>query len=156
MRTIQSGPNGNALAHGLIVSDHQVVVRATTDEPKVDGTRNDGVLHTVSDREASTNGKGSDSTIYYDPNKTTGGVDINGSNQRPAYVGLAHELGQAETNAQGNHTGSYPNPPVPGTTPNIEQNAMRRENQVRAEHDLPPRTTFTPPANCQQGPGQCR
>ncbi|RYF19884.1 MAG: RHS repeat-associated core domain-containing protein [Oxalobacteraceae bacterium] len=115
--TIQSGPNGNALVHGLIVSDRQVVIRAQSDQIKVDGVSNNGRLLTVSDRESSQNGTGSDSTIYYDPKQTTGGVDVNGSNQRPAFVGLGHEFGQAETNARGDHTGSYPRPPIPGTTP---------------------------------------
>jgi RHS repeat-associated protein len=156
MRQIQSQPNGNTLAHGLIASDNRVVIRPTADQPKVDGdSRYIGSNHTTSDAEPSRDGNGTGSTVYFDP-KTKGGVDVNGSNQRPSFVGLAHELGQAEANNRGDHVGSYPTAPTPGTTPAIEQNAMTRENQVRQEHGLPDRTTFFPPSGCLQGPGKCR
>jgi len=39
------------------------------------------------------NGEGSDTKIEYNPNKTTGAAkDVNGSYDRPAEIGLAHEL----------------------------------------------------------------
>jgi RHS repeat-associated protein len=44
---------------------------------------------------ASKPGQGSNSVIEYNPSSTEGGKDASGSNSRPAFVGLSHELGHA-------------------------------------------------------------
>jgi uncharacterized protein RhaS with RHS repeats len=89
------------------------------------------------------NGAGTGSTVYFDPKVTAGGVDSSGSNQRPSFVGLGHELGHAEDNANGTKTGGY-SPSQPGSTPPIEQNSVKRENQIREEHRLPSRPSYFP------------
>ena len=81
------------------------------------------------------------STVKFDPDKTTGGTDAKGSNQRPGYVGLGHELGHAramDTGKQSYDKGSG----KPGTTPPSEVHSVANENMIRAEHDLPLRPSY--------------
>ena len=79
--------------------------------------------------------------INFDPDKQTGGKDDNGSNYRPPFVGLAHEMGHSE--AMNNGTQTYePYNPIPGTTPEKEKNSIKWENAIRAEHKLTPRTNY--------------
>ena len=82
------------------------------------------------------------SLINFDPNNwDDGGVDDSGSTRRPPYVGLSHEMGHSEAINRGSQT--YEDPiPMPKTTPKREENAMKRENQIRAEHNLTKRTWY--------------
>ena len=82
------------------------------------------------------------SLINFDPNNwDDGGVDDSGSTRRPSYVGLSHEMGHSEAINRGSQT--YEDPiPMPKTTPKREENAMKRENQIRAEHNLTKRTWY--------------
>lgn len=86
-------------------------------------------------------GSGSGSTIRFNPLNTRCGTDAAGSNARPPYVGLGHEMGHSEAIDAGSQTfdrGSG----SPGTTPPSEINSIRRENQIRRENGLPIRPSY--------------
>jgi hypothetical protein len=94
-----------------------------------------------------TNGKGSDSTIKFNPSKTTGGVDDKGSNVRPSFVGLAHEMGHSQSYVTGTHQltdNSAEGYGASGSTPASETNSIKQENIVRGEHNLTPRSSYFP------------
>lgn len=46
-------------------------------------------------------GENGNSTVKFDPNDPTGGVDVSGSKERPTEIGLAHELGHSRDIANG-------------------------------------------------------
>ena len=96
------------------------------------------------------NGKGTGSTVYFNPRSTTGGVDEKGSMQRPSFVGLGHELGHAEDNAKGVKPDRIDDK-SPGTTPPVERNSVGRENEIRREHGLPSRPSYYPCAQDRNG-----
>jgi len=48
-------------------------------------------------------GKGTGSTIFFNPDKKTGGRNSEGSRERPSFIGLGHELGHAEAYDDGTH-----------------------------------------------------
>jgi len=78
----------------------------------------------------------SGATIFYDPNLT-----ITPEGERPAFVGLAHELGHSEDAINGQlQLGDRS--VRPGRTPPYERNALTRENQVRRAHGLPNRGSY--------------
>jgi len=94
-----------------------------------------------------TNFRGSDARIGYNPSLQTGCCDEKGGKDRPAFVGLAHELGHAKDAVQGTHPDrDLPahRAAAPGTTPRDEAPALREENKVRAEHDIPIRPSYFP------------
>ena len=83
--------------------------------------------------------------VNFNPDSANGGVDDLGNTIRPPFVGLAHELGHAETIVQGTHQASDPNAPghgQKGTTPPSEVNSLKRENEVRQEHNLTERSNY--------------
>ena len=127
--TIKSKPKGNELVSKLEDSDKKHVITGTDDHNKI---RPDA------DYEY---GEGSGSTIYFDPDKKEGGMNEEGSRERPPFIGLAHELGHAEAIDEGTQSfdrGSKKS----GTTPPSEKNSMERENQIREEHGLPLRPSY--------------
>jgi RHS repeat-associated protein len=92
-------------------------------------------------------GKSSGSTIEYNPRKNTGGQDSNGSNIRPPFVGLGHELGHARAYNLGKQVAPpAPSTIAPGTTPKSEIHSMANENMIRKEHGLPERPSYAPSA----------
>ena len=104
-------------------------------------------------------GEGCYSTINYNPNSTEGGVDVNGSMERPAEIGLAHELGHARDAAQGTqdygesnfvspyeenaNNGVWYAPNTYSPLDNSEVKVRRLENSVRAEQGVPLRKFTT-------------
>ncbi len=91
--------------------------------------------------EAAEHGIPSDVTVQYNPHSTASPT----GESRPAFVGLAHELGHAEEGVRGEAKPFVaPSDIEPGTTPPREVNAIARENMVRREHALPERPTYTP------------
>ena len=155
LRILSSGLAGRAEVNGLIKSPLQIMIRSGSDALTPSNQRNVGNNTAPTNDAGSMNGKGSGSTIAYDP-KQTGGMSVDGSRERPAFVGLGHELGHAEENMTGSRPSGAEPTPVPGVTPSVESHAVGRENQIRAEHGIPARTTYEPPANCKVGPGQCK
>ena len=84
--------------------------------------------------------------IKYSPWCTEGGVDENGNSYRPAFVGLAHEMGHAEAFLSGNYDMDKGDG-TPGTTPTGEINSLKRENEVRDDHNIPLRPYYYPKIN---------
>jgi RHS repeat-associated protein len=126
---------------------------------KFEGKKN--VLIQKGSENSTINSKGSDrafstKTINYS-GSSTGGPDVNGSDKRPNFVGLAHELGHAESGMFG---GSIIPPGVAGqaydpTNPDAnlsnvskdEYNAVDEENKIRTEHGVPLREYYTKDAS---------
>lgn len=81
------------------------------------------------------------SLINFDPDNWNGGKDDDGSNHRPPFVWLAHEMGHSEANNNGTQT-HEPYDCIHGTTPERERNSIKRENEIRGEHNLTPRTNY--------------
>ena len=80
--------------------------------------------------------------IKWNPNSTTGGMNQIGTENRPAYIGLGHEMAHIQDCWRGtidNTTWVT----VGGTAiPNAEKYATHIENQLRAENDIPLRTHY--------------
>ena len=84
------------------------------------------------------------SVINFDPDSCQGGEDDNGSTIRPPFIGLSHESGHSE--AINNGTQTYERYQyIHGTTPNREKNSLKRENEIRAENKLTPRSYYIQP-----------
>lgn len=84
-------PVGTSIIKGLINSDQVVTI---TESSSGNSTQANGI--------AAANGKGTGSTIEYDPNgKGSSIVNTHGSKGRPSKIGLGHELIHAKSNADG-------------------------------------------------------
>lgn len=138
---LASKPGGAEFVQALRESPQVIKVVPVTAAAATN--RNIGNHAIANNEQNARNGKGTGTTVYFDPRSTKGGVDENGSNQRPSFVGLGHELGHAEDNADGNKMGGYGSR-QPGTTPPVEQNSVKRENEIRKEHGLPVRGPYFP------------
>src|SRR5690606_2797217 len=97
-------PEGTSLVSDLINSDKIVTIQETTGGNKTTANSTDANVNPNG-----TPGKGSDATIEFNPNKTTGGVDIKGSTTRPAAIGLGHELEHARHYNKGERNPSSSN-----------------------------------------------
>lgn len=86
----------------------------------------------------------SGSAIQFDPSDTRGAVDQKGGTERPAFVGLAHEMGHAAAAAKGQQSRDAIGTGLPGSTPPREIQALKLENAIRAEHGLPLRPDYYP------------
>jgi len=104
---------------------------------------------------------GSGGTIFWNSSSTSGGLDLSGGTERPAFIGLGHEMGHASDSNQGLlHYGgmdnngnvnpsSYTNVST-GFTYNFEYNgllksewrAVYRENLIRGQAGIPLRTYY--------------
>ena len=135
---IRCTPEGKAFIDKLEQSPHVIQIGPRTDPTQGNSTDHDP-------NSANDPSKGADSTVRYNPRDIRGGVDDKGSYFRPAYVGLAHELGHAEAAAEGKQPLVPPRTiPVAGTTPDYEANAMKRENEVRSQHGQNLRSCYWP------------
>lgn len=129
LNTIRSGKNGSELIAAAEKSSSTVTIIASKD----------GGNYTIA--EPHFFDRGSDATIEYNPAKTTSGKDENGSKSRPAFVGLAHELGHSVATMEGKQSPNY-EPKRSGTTPPAEIPSLKAENGVRADHNLPRRPFY--------------
>ncbi|NQZ13161.1 MAG: hypothetical protein HRT35_38950, partial [Algicola sp.] len=105
---------------------------------------------------AAINGTGTEAIIKFDPAKThnESGADDNGQTKRPAFVGLAHELGHANSIINGIYQISNKkasNYRQPGTTPEGEVDGIKAENAVRSEHGLTLRSYYFPKESTSNG-----
>jgi RHS repeat-associated protein len=83
-------------------------------------------------------------SVSWDPNSTSGGLDESGGTSRPAFIGLAHELGHAwdlleDGKQDQSEWFTAPNGQV---KPKAEQYASHWENLIRAENGLNLRTHY--------------
>ena len=78
--------------------------------------------------------------IFWDPNSSDGGIDINGSNIRPSFIGLAHELAHIWDKIIGLTSGIWLySEDINGNTITIENSekyAIGIENLIRSEHKI--------------------
>jgi hypothetical protein len=92
-------------------------------------------------------GKGSNSTVgrsvKFDPSSTQSGIDETGGRNRPAYIGLAHELAHALDWDDGSiDAGTWITYSDGRTSTNAEKYASHVENQIRAENKIPLRAYY--------------
>ena len=84
--------------------------------------------------------------IFWDPNSSDGGIDINGSNIRPSFIGLAHELAHIWDKIIGLTSGIWLySEDINGNTITIENSekyAIGIENLIRSEHNIPLRKYY--------------
>ncbi len=104
---------------------------------------------TISDKkgiikEDGTPNSGSDYVnVKYNPDLDEGGTDVNGSEKRPAFIGLGHELGHARSATEGVRDKSSSGVKNPdndsGGRPlsKEEVKARKFENKLRKEHGIP-------------------
>jgi len=83
-------------------------------------------------------------TVEFNPNKTKGGVDVNGSRERPTEIGLGHELIHANNRVNGKRargSSGVRDPDKPKgkgrILSNEELNTRKAENLLRKERGLP-------------------
>jgi RHS repeat-associated protein len=131
-------PAGTDLVTGLINSDKVVTIKETSDGNSTTPTSTDAYV-----KSDGTNGQGSGATIEFNPDKTTGGYDVNGDNTRPTQVGLAHELGHASHDAKGENNQASSGKQDPDGSGHIlskeEVKARVDENKIRSEQGVPDR-----------------
>lgn len=90
------------------------------------------------DNRASFKGEPQGSTISYNAdNKTGPAPDVNGSHDRPPAVGLGHEISHG--NAIGKGADKAENGDKAGALNRSEKNAIKDEQKIRSEHNLPAR-----------------
>ncbi|GAP66772.1 RHS repeat-associated core domain protein [Mizugakiibacter sediminis] len=133
IKKIAEGRGGKVLVEKLEATKNIILI--TQD------SNHDGNSTQASEGPSLNGGLGKGSTVSYDPESKVGGKDANGSRVRPAYVGLAHELGHAraiDIGRQSYDMGSG----KPGTTPPSEIHSMANENMVRQEQNLPVRPSY--------------
>jgi RHS repeat-associated protein len=113
----------------------------TTSIQHTDGANSTNGFSTSGLTQDGKKGEGSDATVNWNPDKKTGGVDINGSNERPAEIGLGHELGHAESINQGKADLTESGVKDPDGSGEVltkeELNARAKENALRKEQELP-------------------
>ncbi|MEO9022812.1 MAG: M91 family zinc metallopeptidase [Ginsengibacter sp.] len=131
-------PKGTDVVNDAINSSKTVTLKETTGGNQTT-TTNDALVK--SDGSA---GKGANATIEFNPNKTTGGVNVNGNSNRPAQVGLGHELIHADHDVNGKNTSATSSgkldPDGRGQTLSKEElNTRKEENQIRQEQQTPER-----------------
>jgi len=141
LRKIRSKPEGKKLVKSLRKSKNKHYIEETDEGNAIRPSS----CKDSSCKEAFDGGSGSGSTTKYNPDKKTRGTDSKGSDKRPPFIGLAHELGHAEAYDKGMHKRDKDdNDKTPGTTPPSEEHAMERENEIREEHGLNERPSYYP------------
>jgi len=118
--------------------------KTTTIELTTGGNRTRGKSSKVNKNANGTNGAGDDATVEFNPNKQTGGTDVNGSNNRPTEIGLGHELihadsmnkGERDTSSSGKQDGDTSKKRILSKE---EYNTRVKENKLRKEQGVPAR-----------------
>jgi uncharacterized protein RhaS with RHS repeats len=134
---LRTGKNGKALIKKLVESKNVITIEKVRDVEVGNEAKPDNKANSM-------NGKGSGSTIHFDPSDNTapsGSADDNGSTERPAFVALGHELGHSRSMDLGNQSYKY-GKRVEGTTPRSEIHSMANERAIRDEHGLTQRSQY--------------
>ena len=103
-------------------------------------------LLTVSSNSKYSSIAGSGGDIYWDPYNTEGGPDEFRNTERPAFIGLAHEMGHAYAALKGKADYNYFSPKAMPPLNRIhrdEYDAMHFENMIRYELGYPLRIAYT-------------
>ncbi|HFG0578759.1 TPA: RHS repeat-associated core domain-containing protein, partial [Flavobacterium psychrophilum] len=132
---------GTSLVSKLITSSNVVTISETSggnSTSPIDGTKADAT--------ATGNGPGTGSSIDYNPSATGSSiVNADGTTGRPAEIGLAHELGHAERNNDGNRNMSIDatkTDPDTGTKGVLTKNEIlirQKDSEIRKEQGVPER-----------------
>ena len=80
--------------------------------------------------------------LRWNPNSTTGGMNAMGSESRPSYIGLGHEMAHIQDTWNGTIDNSTWVTAGGVAIPNSEKYATHIENQLRAENGVPLRTHY--------------
>ena len=91
--------------------------------------------------------------ILWNPNLTTGGLNEYGTEYRPAYIGLGHEMAHIQDTWRGTIDQSTWVTVNGINIPNSEKYSTHIENQLRAEHNIPLRTHYGIDASSGQRKG---
>ena len=133
----KSLPVGTNIVAGLITSDKVVTIKETTGGNQTSRSSND------SDITPTGNGKGTDSTVEYNPtNAGTGVVNADGTTGRPPEIGLGHELAHAEHNKNGTRdpaidtTKTDPDSGRTGVLSNNEVTVRKTDSELRKEQGV--------------------
>jgi RHS repeat-associated protein len=112
-------------------------VKTTTIDITTGGNKTTGAVSNANLKADGTANTGEDATVLFNPDKTTGGLDEEGSRERPTEIGLGHELIHAKNRNTGTReTGSSgkTDPDGSGTTLSNEELSTRvQENKLRKE-----------------------
>ena len=120
LNELRSKPRGRELVDGIVNSEKSVQVAQA--------------------RENSADSKGT--YIKWSSNNLKGGYDEKGSNLRPPYIGLGHELAHIEDIWRGTYDNSIWGVEAQKEIPNAEKYGMHIENQLRSEHNIPLRILY--------------
>jgi RHS repeat-associated protein len=135
-------PKGTSIILDLIDSKEDVII---TDSP-------DGKQRTrPNDDENGSNGKGTGSTIYFNPGNREDGPDgilnEDGTRGAPSQIGLGHELGHAQDLKNGTNDKRIdvevidPDSGDAGVLSESELKVRKIENEIRKENNVKPRAT---------------
>ena len=91
--------------------------------------------------------------ILWNPDLTTGGLNEYGTEYRPAYIGLGHEMAHIQDTWRGTMDQSTWVTVNGINIPNSEKYSTHIENQLRAEHNVPLRTHYGIDASSGQRKG---
>ena len=80
--------------------------------------------------------------ITWNPNSLTGGMNVLGNENRPAYIGLGHEMAHIQDTWAGTIDNSTWVTVNGISIPNSEKYATHIENQLRVENNVPLRTHY--------------
>lgn len=129
LNNLESGQIGNLIVDNLVEGDMNYTIQKGSENLFNYGTK----------------------TISWNPNKTFSGLDENGSNDRPAFIGLGHELGHAfdyngyKHGIPGSWDGNegFQNPVTKEIIYLVEKTACRIENMILNEHQLTRRKYYS-------------
>lgn len=120
VNSLRTGGNaGNALVSNLMNSTKTVQVLKGSNTADINGT-----------------------FIKWNPNSTTGGMNSNGNENRPSYIGLGHEMAHIQDAWNGTLDNSTWVTVGGVAIPNSEKYATHIENQLRGENRIPLRTHY--------------
>jgi len=132
----KSLPVGTNLVADLISSSKVTTIVETTGGNETESTTDGSTTPTG-------NGPGADSTVKYNPNSTGSGiVNADGTEGRPAEIGLGHELAHAQDNKNGtsndniNPTAKDPDSGRTGVLTNNEISVRKTDSAIRKEQGV--------------------
>jgi len=132
---------GGDLVSDLIYNENTVTIEKTDQGNETQG----GTVKEAMIQKDGKSGTGvKNVTVKFNPDKKTGGLDVNGSRDRPTEIGLGHELIHAKDRVEGKIQGGSSgvrDPDAPKgkgkILSNSELNTRKRENKLRKERGLP-------------------
>jgi RHS repeat-associated protein len=135
---------GTDLVSDLVNSDKVVTIEETDGSNQTEAENGYALLN-----KDGTPGKGRNATVEFNPEKTKGGVDVEGNTERPTEIGLGHELAHAREITEGTVDSNLTEPAVLDPDNllegrviqlnNDEFKVRKIENELRRERNIPAR-----------------